>query len=132
MDGPRRVTSAVRRVPPPVEEVEQPPVVARGFEEPFVYARRLVRGEADLTSWILHTGDCELAPHRPVSQWPTKCGDRDDRQAAYGTLAPREALAKYLDLGNEACALCKPGLLLRETIPGHDELNQTWALRGGA
>lgn len=131
MDRPRRVTRAVRR-PPPVEEVEQPPVETRGYEEPWVYARRLIRGQADLTTWILHTADCPLAPHRPISSWPTKCGDRSDRQAAYGTLGPRQALARYLNLGNEACAVCKPGVLLRETIPGHDALNETWALRAGS
>ncbi len=36
------------------------------------------------------------------------------------------------NLGKESCALCKPGQLLRETIPGHYELGRAWADRGGA
>lgn len=128
MDRPRRVTRAPRRRAP-VEEVVQPPVETRGFEEPWVYARRLVRGQSAV--WILHTADCPLAPHRPISRWPVKCGEPGDRQAACGTLGLEKALRFYLDRGNEACLVCKPGILLRETNPGSDELNEMWALRGG-
>lgn len=125
METERRITR-VRR-PRLIALVEEPVEEDPGREMPWIFARR---GD-DLTFWILHTADCRLSPPRPVLRWPAPGGEPPGSESARGSAGLDLALQTYLELNTEACAVCKPGTLLRENLPIDAELNIVWAERGG-